>query len=94
MNTEYLNRELARIDERLHFEKLLAIVPAAKAMHDQNRIIVQMLHRLACVFQKHQMSILTDPETGLTYYGHDPEQAQAECIEAIAAVRELAVRYQ
>lgn len=94
INTEYLDIALASIDERLHHEKLMELVPSIKAQNEQNKLIVATMHRLAAIFQKHTMTIFVDEETGLTHDGYDPELASEECNAAIVAIRELAVRFQ
>lgn len=96
INTEYLDRELARIDERLHFEKLIELVPTVAQVNSQNRKLVAILHRVAAMFQKYHADIviMVEEDTGLTKGGHDPDTAQVEYNETIRLIRELAVRLQ
>lgn len=94
INTKYLDERLARIDQRILHEKLMELVPTVKEQFNQNRDLVKILHRMACVLQKHQVVIPVDKATGLTHDGYNPDQAMQEVSSVIAALRELAVRLQ
>lgn len=91
---EYLDRMVDRIKMRLHHEKLMDLVPSIRAQNEQNRVIVAWLHRLAAIFQKHELTLFVDEATGKTTNGHDPDQAAEEVNIAITSIRELAVRFQ
>lgn len=90
---EYLDAALRRIDERLRHELIMARVPAVHAQNEQNKALVALLHRCACVFQKHQLTLIVG-EDGRTVDGYDADQAAEECRQAMGAIRELALRYQ
>ena len=94
IDTPYLDKALARINERITVERLSKEVPAIGRMRDSNEAMVNIMGRAAAIVGKHQITILTDDETGLTVDGYDPKHAADELTATFSLVRMTSVRHQ
>lgn len=94
MNKPYLNAALAQINERITVERLAEKVPAIGNLKKSNELLTQIMNRVAVVVQKHQLTIMTDDESGLTIDGFKPGDAVKEVREGLSLLRMTAVKHQ
>lgn len=88
---QHLNDMLAQIDARLTLERVAGQLPVVEQLLEENRRYNALLHRLAVVVGR--CPIMFD-EAQAVQAGLDPNVHAEELTGALAAITELAVRYQ
>jgi len=94
MSSEYLDKALNQINERITVERLAKRVPVVAKLYRELETNNQIMHRVSAIVQKHQLMIQVDDATGLTLDGFDPEEATEEVRAALSLIRMTAVRNQ